>query len=363
MSRLIVAASESCPDMLYATGFFAPDPFLFLEHKGRTMAVLSDLEIDRGRACAKVDEIVSYSEIMDSRGAGFNELIIAFLKKKRVRKVAVPSSFPLGTARALEKAGIVLQPVSGLFYKEREFKSAEELRNISKALRITEAGMARAMEVLRDASLGKILRWAGKPLTSEVLRSEIDSAVIRAGGQPAHTIVAGGLQACDPHERGHGPLRPHSLIIIDIFPRDPRTGFYGDMTRTVVRGTATEDQRKLWDTVRKGQLLALAGIKPGVDGWPLHQKVKDFFIAQGYPTQMKNGRWTGFFHGTGHGLGLEIHEEPRFAATKFRPGQVITVEPGLYYPQIGGVRIEDVVTITSSGYRMLSKFPKELQIG
>lgn len=364
MDRLIVAASEQCPDMLYATGFFAPDPFLFLEHKGRTSLMLNDLEIDRGRATATVDEIVPYSEIAASLPVrpGFNEVVVTFLKKKRVRKVSVPSSFPLGVAQALAAAGITLKAVPGLFYKERELKSADEVRQISRALRITEAGMARAMEVLKSATPGKTLIWAKRPLTSEILRAEIDSAVIRAGGMPAHTIVAGGTQACDPHERGHGPLRPNSLTIIDIFPRDPRTGYYGDMTRTVVRGQATDAQRKLWETVRQGQLLAFKGMKPGADGSSLHCSVKAFFTQNGYPTGQKNGRWTGFFHGTGHGLGLEIHEEPRFAATRFKPGQVITVEPGLYYPEIGGVRIEDVAVITEKGHRILSKFPKQLEI-
>jgi len=199
-------------------------------------------------------------------------------------------------------------------------------------------------------------------LTSEILRAEIDSAILCAGGQPANTIVAGGNQACDPHERGTGPLRAHSLIILDIFPRDARTGYFGDMTRTVVRGRASEAQRRLWETVREAQMHAIKAMKPGADGGGIHDAVKDFFTANGYPTGLQNGRQTGFFHGTGHGLGLEIHEEPRFARTIFKPGQVITVEPGLYYPGLGGVRIEDVVTVTGTGVRMLSRFPKQLEL-
>ena len=364
MDRLIVADSERCPDMLYATGFFAPDPFVLLERKGRKTIVLSDLEIDRGRDQAKVDEVIAFSEMMGRlpKGAGFKEVLLAFLKKHRVRRAQVPSTFPLGIAQALASAGIELKAQEGLFYKEREYKKAEELRHIARALRMTEAGMARAMEVLAAAVPGKSLRLGGRVLTSELLRSEIDSAVLRAGGQPGHTIVAGGVQACDPHERGHGPLRPNSLIIIDVFPRDPKTGYYGDMTRTVVRGRASEAQRRLWETVLEGQQLAIAGIKPGAEGGSLHQKVKDFFTERGYPTELKRNRWTGFFHGTGHGLGLELHESPRFAATRFHPGQVITVEPGLYYPEIGGVRIEDVVTVTAKGRKMLSNFPKGLEI-
>jgi len=207
-----------------------------------------------------------------------------------------------------------------------------------------------------------MLEWSGKVLTSELLRAEIDTAILRAGGLPANTIVAGGDQACDPHERGHGPLKANSLIILDIFPRAATSGYYGDLTRTVVRGRANAEQRRLWETVNEGQALALRKMKPGVDGLDLHNEVKQFFTDHGYPTEVRDGKQTGFFHGTGHGLGLEIHEHPRFQKTVFKVGQVLTVEPGLYYPGLGGVRTEDVVAITKRGIRMLSKFPNHLEL-
>jgi Xaa-Pro aminopeptidase len=220
------------------------------------------------------------------------------------------------------------------------------------------------MEVLRASkpARGKTLRWSGKPLTSELLRAEIDTAILRAGGLPANTIVAGGDQACDPHERGSGPLFADSLIILDIFPRDAASGYFGDLTRTVVRGGASEKQRDLWETVRAGQALGLKKMKPGVDGLKLHNEIKKFFADHGYPTEVRKGRQVGFFHGTGHGLGLEIHEYPRFQKTVFKKGQVLTVEPGLYYPGLGGVRLEDVVALTHNGIRFLSSFPKYLEI-
>ena len=370
LPRLIVADSEHSPDMLYATGFFAPDAFIFLEKNGKRTIVLNDLEIDRGRKSATVDEVVAYSEIAGRISTSarsrprFGEVAARFLKGKKVRSTLVPSSFPLGLANELGKAGVRLIPQEGLFWKEREFKTGGELRLLRHALEITEQGMARGMEVLKASKIGakKQLFWSGRALTSEILRAEIDSAVLRAGGLPANTIVAGGSQGCDPHERGSGPLRADSLIIIDIFPRDAKSGYYGDLTRTVVRGRASDAQRRMWETVREGQLRALKAMKPGADGMAIHESVKDYFKQSGYPTEQKKGRWTGFFHGTGHGLGLEIHEEPRFAATVFKPGQVITVEPGLYYPHLGGVRIEDVATITKTGVRLLSGFPKVLEI-
>jgi Xaa-Pro aminopeptidase len=356
--------------MLYATRFFVPDPFIFLERGGKRTIVLSDLEIDRGRKQAKADEIVSFGKLerevqgTAKKAPPFEKVMSHFLRKRGVRSAVVPANFPLGYAEELATRQIRVRATNGLFWPEREAKSDDELRQMRRALAITEKGLARAMEVLGASKTGpgKRLTWSGRTLTSEILRAEIDSAILRAGGLPANTIVAGGDQACDPHERGSGPLKANSLIILDIFPRDAMTGYFGDMTRTVVRGRASEEQRRLWETVREGQALALRKMKPGVDGLKLHNEVKQFFTDRGYPTEVRNGRQVGFFHGTGHGLGLEIHEFPRFQKTVFKPGQVLTVEPGLYYPGVGGVRVEDVVVVTKSGTRMLSRFEKRLEI-
>jgi Xaa-Pro aminopeptidase len=370
ITRLIVAASENDPDMLYATRFFAPDAFIFLEEGGKRTLVLSDLEIDRARKQAQADEFVSYSALErevqgnQRKAPAYEKVLAHFLRKRGVRSAVVPSNFPLGFAQELERSRIKLRATNGLFWPEREAKSDDELKLMRRALQITEAGMARGIEVLAASKAGpaKKLVWSGKPLTSEVLRAEIDSAVLRAGGLPANTIVAGGDQACDPHERGSGQLKANSLIILDIFPRDAKSGYFGDMTRTVVRGRASEAQKELWETVREGQEMALKKMKPGVDGLSLHNEVKQFFTDRGFPTEVRGGRQVGFFHGTGHGLGLEIHEIPRFQKTIFKVGQVITVEPGLYYPGLGGVRIEDVAVVTKSGNRLLSRFEKQLEI-
>lgn len=370
-AKLIVAASESCADMLYATGFRAPDAFVFVEVSGKRFVLLSDLEIDRGRREARVDEVVSFSEIEKSVQGGkkrkppFARTVAAFLTACGVRRALVPEDFPLGLARALKKEGVRLRPAKGHFWPGREIKSAVEVDALRAAARIAEAGLARAFDVLGASTIRKdgLLVWARRVLTSEILRQEMEIAVLRAGGEArGDTIVAGGGQACDPHERGQGPLRAHELIILDIFPRAARTGYFGDITRTVVRGTASAAQRHLWETCLEGQRRVLDAIRPGARGGTIHDSVKSFFADQGYPTGIRDGRWQGFFHGTGHGLGLEIHEDPRFAATEFRPGQVFTVEPGIYIPGLGGVRHEDVVVITGAGCELLTTHPKPLEI-
>jgi len=367
-TRLIVAPSDIDADMLYATKFWAGDPFIFLEQNGKRTIVLSDLEMGRGRRTAKVDEFVSFNQLeREVQGNAkqqppFEKVLARFLQKRGVKTAVVPPSFPLGYARALAN-DVDLATPDGLYWPEREAKTDDELKLIGRALRITEAGLKRAMEVLKVSKpKGKKLIWSGKPLTSEILRAEIDSAMLRVGGTPTNTIVAGGDQACDPHERGHGPLFANSLIILDIFPRDAKTGYWGDMTRTVVRGKASEAQRKLWQTVLDGQELALREIKDGVGGMKIHKAIQALFKKRGYPTEVRKGVNVGFFHGTGHGLGLEIHEYPRLQKVILKDRQVVTVEPGLYYPGLGGVRHEDVVVVTKTGSKILSRFPKPLEI-
>ncbi|MDX6765660.1 MAG: Xaa-Pro peptidase family protein [Candidatus Methylacidiphilales bacterium] len=370
-ARLMIGASEHSADLLYATRMFVPDPFVWLQTGRKTLGVFSALEVDRARGQARLDEVMEQSQVEallkrpPAAAAGrFLHSIAALLRSRRIRTVEVPYWTEAGLVEFLRSEKIRVEIVDGPFFPGREIKTEEEVRAIIRGQRQAEAGMARAFEVLRACSEGnrRLLRWNGRALTSEILRGEIDAAVVRAGGIPGHTIVAGGLQGCDPHERGHGPLRAHEALILDIFPRDQSSGYFGDLTRTVVKGRASEALRRQYATVLAGQKKALRAIKAGVDGAKLHQSVKDFFTSEGYPTEQREGRWVGFFHGTGHSLGLEIHEPPRFAAGKFKAGHVMTVEPGLYYPETGGVRIEDLVTVTRTGHRNLTRTPKFLEI-
>ncbi|HSZ27020.1 MAG TPA: Xaa-Pro peptidase family protein [Chthoniobacterales bacterium] len=370
LPRLIFASSEESADLLYATKFSVPDPVLFLRQNGKTTVLLSDLEIDRGKKEAKVDEIIALSSIERLLGKGrkgkppIERTIGYFLRERRVRKAAVPYNFPIGLADRLAREGVKVVPIAGLFWRDREFKTEEELRLIRRAIRITEVGLARGIEVLQAAEIksGKRLVWGGAALTSERLRAEIDSAILHAGGTPTNTIVAGGEQACDPHDLGSGPLKADSLIILDVFPKDGRSGYYGDLTRTVVRGKANEAQRALWSTVLDAQKFALQNIRAGDSGAALQKEVSEYFKEKGYPAEIRNERWVGFFHGLGHGIGLEIHEQPRIAKTNFKTGQVLTVEPGLYFPGVGGVRIEDDGVVTDRGFKVLSKFEKRLEV-
>ena len=221
----MVADSERDANMLYATGLFVPDPFIYLRTTGRPIIVMSDLEIDRARAQAphcRVASLGQYRQKLRARGItqpALAHVVRQILQEKGIRRVTVPDDFPLGLATDLEKLGVPVNARPGNFFPEREIKSADEVRKISAALVMAEVGMAEAMQVLRTAKIGRDrkLLYHNVPLTSEKLRSVIDCAILQACGLAANTIVAGGRQACDPHERGYGPLRAHEPIIIDIF--------------------------------------------------------------------------------------------------------------------------------------------------
>ncbi len=365
--KLIIASSESSADLLYATNFRAPDAFSFLEIEGKTHLLLSDLEVDRGRMEAKVDVVDAYSAFEKSvkKSPTFAKTVAAWIASKKIKEVIVPHDFPLGLARDLKKQGIALKPAKGEFFPERELKRKTEIEALEKATGIAEIGMSRGIEILKSSRIKKdgTLIFGIQTLTSEILRTEMESAVLRAGGEArGDTIVACGEQACDPHSRGHGPLKANQLIILDIFPRDARSGYHGDITRTVIRGRGSDAQRHIWETCLKGQSMAIKAMKPGIEGVKIHDSIKSFFAKSGYETKILNGRWQGFFHGTGHGLGLQVHEAPRFAKTIFQPGQVITVEPGIYIPGLGGVRHEDVAHITNTGVKLLTKLPKPFEL-
>lgn len=370
---LLVADSERDANMLYAVGMFVPDPFVYLRIGNRSHIVLSDLEFDRARKQAPHCRTLSLSRYQARlRRQGVRKINLAsvvreVLREKKLKRVLVPGNFPHGLARQLRDLNVKVKIKPGAFFPERETKSVDEVRKINAALTMAEVAMAEAIHVLRHSKISKTGRLIHHdlPLTAEKLRAVINVAVIQAGGLAHNTIVACGRQACEPHECGHGLLRANEPIVIDIFPRSQRTGYFGDISRTVVRGRASDPVRKLYATVEQGQYLAFKQLSHGASAAKVHEKVEEYFQQQGYRTDRRSGRMRGFFHSTGHGIGLDIHEAPRLSGASediLQAGNVVTVEPGLYYPELGGVRLEDVAHVTRNGARNLTKFEKVLEV-
>jgi Xaa-Pro aminopeptidase len=355
------APSEFDADMLYATHFSAGDAFVWWEWRGRTHIALSPLEIDRAKviATAEVHALGEFSTKTTNLAT-----ILGVAAKYKIKSFVVPEQFPAGLLEALRRAKLKVAVSTEPFFPQRKVKTRAEVACLEEALRMTETGLRRGIDVLRASKADRRgnLKWGGTPLTSERLRAEMESAVLHAGGLPANTIVAGGVQGCDPHERGHGPLKADEAIVLDIFPRHAKNHYFGDLTRTVVKGRASEALRQQYATVQNGKSWVIKQMRDGADGTALQKQLIARFKDQGYPTEQRDGRWVGMFHGVGHGLGLEIHEAPRFGGGKLFTGLSITVEPGLYFPAVGGVRLEDVVIVGKSGVRNLTRFEEVLEL-
>ncbi len=370
-ARLLIADSERDANQLYVTGIVIPDPFIVIQAPEKTVMVLSDLELERGRRDAHVDDVLSLSvfrEMLQKQGNAYPQLVdIAecVLHEYQIQAVTVPGNFALHYADPLRERGINVcfeEP----FFPSRSRKTAREIVHIQHTQRQNEIALQHAVRILADSEIGPddVLYYQGTALTSEYLRTQIQITLLQLGCMDHHTIVACGEQATRPHELGSGALFAHRAIIFDIFPYSLTTRYFADMTRTVVKGQASDGLKRMYAAVQAGQELAIQAICAGAKGQDIHRQVQEFFTQSGFETGSVDGVPQGFIHGTGHGVGLEIHEPPRIgnAADVLEAGQVVTVEPGLYYPHIGGVRLEDMVVVTADGCTNLTDYPKQLTI-
>jgi Xaa-Pro aminopeptidase len=366
-SPLLYADSETSADALYFGRVKVPDPFIAFGAGGRKIAVVSALEFARVRRESAFDVVLpleSWSRkaarAWPGRSHGPAGLILLLARRYGQERFLVPADFPAGVFDRLRKLGLRLEVAEGPLFPSRLLKTRAEAGAIREGNRCAALGLAAAERVLRASRIrGGWLQYRGAPLTSERLRSAIDTACMAAGAVPSGTIAAGGRQACDPHHRGSGRLRANDLIIVDIFPRVGATGYFGDMTRTFLRGRPSDAQRRLVGAVQEAQRAAIGAVRAGVNGRDVNRRVTDVFSARGYRTRRTARGSEGFFHGTGHGLGLSVHEPPRIngvADIVLPKGCVVTVEPGLYYPGLGGCRIEDVVQVTAGAPAMLSAY-------
>ena len=368
---IFVATGLDENDVRHATGMAASDPFgLLVEPGGRLHLLVSPLEASRAKkTCPRA--IIHTPLSLASPGipppATLSQQFVALATKLGAPRVTVTPHFPIGVARALTAAGVAVEVQDAPPFPSRAIKTAREVAWITQAQEAAVAAMRAAIECIRAATIGprKVLRHRGRILTAEHIKNVIAHALMEHQCADQGTIVAVGPQSARPHDTGSGPLRAGVPIVLDIFPRHRETGYWGDITRTVVRGEATPQVRQMYRAVHTAQRDALAMLRPGVELAAVHQTVVDSFLRAGFITKLEPpGRECGFIHSTGHGVGLDIHEEPRLSRGpgQLLAGHVVTVEPGLYYPGIGGVRIEDTVVITQRGYKLLASFPKKLEV-
>ena len=371
----LIDADSTDPNQRYLSGFDAPDPFVTCYSSDGLALLVSGLEYSRAVADSRADTVKRPSDydrrhLIEEYGPSeaTHRLTSAFLADCGVESVLVPDRFPLSTADGLREQGhTVSVDTDNALMDIRAIKTTEEINHIRTAQRANEAAMAAAESVLAAAGVdsdGRLV-YEGEVLTSERVKHAIEARLLEDGCGLDSTIVAGGSQAADPHERGSGPLHANEAIIIDIFPQDKTTGYHADMTRTFCVGEPGETIAEWYKLTERALDAALAVVEDGASGADVHAAACDVYEDAGLPTLRADPTTeTGFIHTTGHGVGLAIHEQPRLSTEggELKAGQVITVEPGLYDPEVGGVRIEDIIVVTEGGYENLTDSPREFVI-
>ncbi len=369
--RLIAASPSVCADLLYAGGFNAPDGVLYFEAGREKGLILSPLEYGRAKSeASKKVRVFSREEFLDADSPDRSDLalLVNLTERTGISCWNVPSDFPLALADSLRARGIPVKALPGAFFPKREVKTASEIANIAEAERVTEEAMCYARDRIREAKVNAkgFLRHGGRIFTCEMLRSEIEGLLKERGYTASQTITACGWNASQPHNLGWGPIAAGKPIVVDIFPRSDSTGYWGDMTRTFCKGFAEPVVRKAFLSVRKAGEIARKMIRAGVCAAEVHLAAAESMAADGFQTgHTADGIPCGFIHGLGHGVGLEIHEGPRVSPLNRKPlrkGNVVSVEPGLYHPAWGGIRLEDLVVVTQDGCRNFNTMEKELEL-
>lgn len=368
MNKLLISIGPDQQNMRYRCGFSAPDPVVFLQTKQGGKLVVPDLEYGRAVRLCSGTEVFTPQQLGLERGrSGLEQWCLLLLEREQIRSVSVSRFFPYAAAKILMDSGIDVNLTKGELFPERAVKSDEEVACIEETQKSVAAAIREAIRLIgsSEVTAQHTLKLDGKLLTSERVREAIERVLRSRNCQAQETIVAGGVQGADPHEMGSGALPSDFPIILDVFPRSVLHGYYGDMTRTVIREKPSPTLKKMYRAVRKAQQTALDQIRPGVAGKTVHAAVSRTLESEGFETSSDGPVPMGFFHGTGHGVGLDIHEAPSLSTRpgRLRVGHVITVEPGLYYPELGGIRIEDTVVVTREGCRILAPCRKTFQVG
>jgi Xaa-Pro aminopeptidase len=363
--HILISSAKNAANIRYLCGTEPPETAVLIQTGRRGTLIVSEMEYNRLRRSVKRGVTVLHPELI---GSSWKKGAADWIKKSVAeKKLSVGADFLLGLAEKLKRAGFKIKISEEAPCPQREIKSSNEISAVKNSQRAAVAAMNAAIKQIAEAKIGKdgILRSGKTILTSEMVRATICHTLLDLGCVATETIVACGPYSADPHERGTGSLRAGQPIVLDIFPRAGTTGYWGDITRTVCRGPAPAELKKMYNAVKAAHAAALKSVKAGAWTDDVHAAAAGELDRCGFKTGPVNGVPQGFIHGTGHGVGLEIHEAPRVSSAvhkKLRAGNIITIEPGLYYPHIGGVRIEDTILVTKDGYQILASCQKKLEI-
>jgi Xaa-Pro aminopeptidase len=361
--------------------FLVGDPAALIEFPpkggtdaGSSVLILRDIEMQRARQYARVDHVHCPADFTPAEGLSGDretataQALVECLGRHGVQQVVADRTLPLIFVHQMQQAGLLVScdPQWGVL--ERRQKDAEEIQWLQQAQTVTEQAVAMACETVARATADRagILHWEGQPLTSERLREMIDVWLLRHGYENPPSIVAGGPCGADCHNLGSGPLRTEQPVIIDVFPRNRQTRYHGDCTRTVVHGTIPDQVRRMHAAVLIAKQAATAACRAGMTGQQVHEATSDSIIAQGYqmglPADDSPADHCAMTHGTGHGVGLDVHEPPLLdrGGPELVIGDCLTIEPGLYGAVFGGVRVEDMVIVEFAGCKNLNQIHEGL---
>ncbi len=365
------------PNILYRTGFLVPDPVVVVDHGGDdTVLWASPLEEGRARKESSVGQVRSTQELdlAPSRAGageydGWAAMVEAVCREHGLSAVDVDADFPSLLTDHLRHSDVDVRPRSDIYQQRRRIKTPEEVAWITATENAGMAALQKAIDIIAAAEIRDgLLVHEGRNLSSADLVFAVEQNLLEHGCSTADSICCGGPESADPHRTMSEVIRAGLPIVLDIYPFDKRTRYWGDMTRTVVRGTPPPEVQRMWDAVLEAQQAGLDTVKPGANGRDVHFACCEVFKKHGFGSLARPYRDiqsdARFIHGTGHGLGLEIHEFPRVseADVVLEVGDVITVEPGLYDPRLGGIRIEDLVVVTETGCRNLTTLPKTFRL-
>lgn len=375
---LIVADTIRSPELRHEVPLAVPDPFLYAEVGGKRTVVVGSMEAGRVEELGTGLEVLTYEDVgvdeLLKRGLDFyaheQETHLAACRRLGVEQAVTPASFPLGLADHLRANGIELAADQRFFDERRRVKTEHELEGIRRVCRAVEAGMSVGLELLQQAGRSNgVLSLAGEPLTCERIKLEVERVFGEHGAAAEEFTVSHGAQTAVGHDGGSGPIASDDVVLFDLYPRDRESACHSDFTRTVSIGPASAELREYHRLAKEALELALAAVRPGVKGSDIHREVCDFFHQHGYKTQLhkEEGKALidGYFHATGHGVGLEVHERPGIGRVESEPlvaGDVIALEPGLYRSGYGGVRLEDLVLVTADGAEKLTDFPYDFEL-
>lgn len=374
---LIVGDTVRTPELRHEVPLGIPDPFFYAEIDGRRIVVTSSMEAARVDGLGAGLEVHTTEEygVDELRRSGIDpheyatELAIRIVQGLALAAATVPRDFPLGIADALRAGGVDLTVDQKLFDDRRRRKTPAELAGIRRAQRAAEAGMAVALDLLRRAERSNgSLAMDGEPLTCELIKQHVQSAFLANGASAQEMIVSHGAQTAVGHDMGSGTIAADDIVLLDLFPVDLESSCVADMTRTFVVGNPPDEVRDWYGLCREALDLAVSEVRPGANGGDIHRLVSEFFAGHGFATQMTKPLGEplldGFYHGLGHGVGLEVHEAPSLGmiGEELIAGDVITIEPGLYRHGFGGVRVEDLLYVTDDGYELLTDCPYDMEV-